>query len=446
MYKWDFDAAEWTDDEKKNIEAIVREASDMFSDSYSVIKDEEKKENYIKLLVSLIRKDINKCDDSPYGKYTSFEAKKKLFEFVKFLEINDCFQCLKAIYAIIKKYEILQDDQRGLNDCSIQDLLEVLNSNLCNDQCCKFDKKKQELIDHLMNIKGLLLGVFVSQEDYRDDSYYITIYMKAINKCKSVSSERDVLVEQVIVHELFHAMHYIQSDSNIKRTWLTKTREKKKKEAVQEGLADYFAYSYLKNKVSNDGDDYNRAMQDLLRKWKIHEFPDYPYSGAMAFIPPKSECFGQTMKYEKYENDYVRMFEVLKRTALKEWRKPYGIMEESINNAKENIIVEDIFMDILDKYMSPEEYIARVQCPDSEDNKMRYYDLIGEMGYHLHTRVHIDKFNQKYSLDDLISIIGLMRSIDPDTLKKYRKELIKNFYNGSVDRFSAYIERLYNRF
>jgi hypothetical protein len=104
---------------------------------------------------------------------------------------------------------------------------------------------------------------------YCHTSKTIVLYVKNI-ECTNVAGRTTTQnFELTFIHELFHAYHYRNNDSEIiSRHDYTST-------VVKESLATAFEWGYcVKNTISGD--------LDLRRVWEKHSVLAYPYSGAQA--------------------------------------------------------------------------------------------------------------------------------------------------------------------
>ena len=105
--------------------------------------------------------------------------------------------------------------------------------------------------------------------EYYHQSKTIVLYAKSI-ECTDIYGRNETQnFELTFIHELFHAYHYRNNDSEIiSRHDYTST-------VVKESLAAAFEWGYcVKNTISGD--------LDLRRVWQKHSVLAYPYSGAQA--------------------------------------------------------------------------------------------------------------------------------------------------------------------
>jgi len=240
-------------------------------------------------------------------------------------------------------------------------------------------EEKPEISDPEREWVDVVLG------KYNAEKNQITLYMKNISECYGVA-DRDIFVEVVLAHELFHAMHYMYSGNHIRNSWNTGSEDTiMRQKGVKESLADYFAFVYIKEEYSQIDELYRWAgcgncieqnkkreclrecyvvEEELLKKWNRHPFPHYPYSGAKAFLFAMNDLDrinpSIEMMYQKdAKNGYYtflagKLYANVLAASLKRWSKEYEVIKKSLDKGYE--AAEAYFMKS-HLYYNPEGYL-----------------------------------------------------------------------------------------
>lgn len=328
MNIWRFDLPDWTEDERRVIGYIVRRSTEMFSPG-----NRNRQEKFERYIVDHIEKNIKDIPEKIHEGHTSKELNEEFERLIAFLRSEKEYECyLNEIEKIWRRCEILGDNPRTLSEKEIIRILEGLEklTAAIDPADKKYGRLKKKILNfrhfvEKMSFSDITTGSFSMKEEK------ITIYMRAILVCCG-NADRDVMVEEVLVHELYHAMHYAFADSNIKRSWGTEPKEKYKKTVVKESLADYFAYTYMNSIAVEAGDEmYFKAADRLVDKWEKHDVSVFPYSGAKAFLKER----GGNINGAPDDNTGGILFCSIKYDALNSWFDQYRIIMKSIKKGYE---------------------------------------------------------------------------------------------------------------
>lgn len=348
IFNWNYMSPRWNDNECRKIEDIERIAEDIFPiRTYDAVRD-------IKII-----KDVDEIKYSRHivpglSYHDIVEKFDKTIDVLGELEENFASSCIQRIIDLIirikEKHELYDEGEssceRVLYEEDKKDIISELERII--DESDVIDKEGtssaavtliNDLIEALRktSYRFLVLGEFHPAEERKDS--YIIIYMRAIDEVCEDICQKDILVEQVIAHELFHALHYLNADYNVYKAW---TKEHKmdfyniRKRAVKESLADCFAAVYLSKiidvcrggyyKNESEAVEYEKALEVLENKWRMHDFPGYPYSGAQYIFEenPETEMFEMEDYYypvEYSERRYRgRFFACLVNLACRSWK------------------------------------------------------------------------------------------------------------------------------
>ena len=116
-----------------------------------------------------------------------------------------------------------------------------------------------------------LISTLLGQYDEKND--IITLYVKAIKNICSGLDNFEEIIDFVLAHEIFHAVHYYL----VKNTPKTKEDERCRM-IVKESLASFYEYEYCKKK------GYDWRSDELIRTWCNYSYGDWPYAGARVFL------------------------------------------------------------------------------------------------------------------------------------------------------------------
>lgn len=164
-------------------------------------------------------------------------------------------------------------------------------------------------------------------------------YAKAI-QIYSGKVNKKIVMEELLVHDIFRYMHYSFGSSYIKETWNEASKDNYKREVVKESLADFFTYTYLSNKQWDmnlgspyfdgveDAKGYRDAAEELSEKWDAGDVSDSPCCGAEAFIFMHNP-YGDD-DYEEERGGYL--FRHIKDEALSGWDIPCEVIMKSLSD------------------------------------------------------------------------------------------------------------------
>lgn len=314
MYYWDYYAPHWTKDEVENIRGIIQNCRKWFSPKLGDWLSDDYLNGVVSCPENYINKDIIECNSEVFVGYSYTDIKKRINKLIEFLKSDDTYKEDLCMVEEFIGFWLHLDDSEKIEP---KDIIS-LRSGLKKLQNIELKTKKQ--IDKLMEyinevpIEASILGRF--------NGTNITIYLKAILECdnpyyNNQEINADILIEQVIVHELFHALHYEAFVYENTEKWQSRD---KSSTSVKESLADYFSYLYLIKQRDRSGKDlhnyreYDKAILRLREMWDKFKFPSYPYAGAKVFD-------GNDM-----------MFYDLVYEASVEWRIPYSVIRKRITN------------------------------------------------------------------------------------------------------------------
>lgn len=342
--KWDYNTSTWNDEELEKILNIISYLDHtLYSECFNQFSTYIKK--YYKISVKeyiqkYIKKDITETEFEDYPGVLYKDIINAFNGAIEKLEaISGGSFYSEELKRIQKRHELFEDCERTIGVCTLDGIIEELN-NLLTKKIVNNLTEISNIVNELINIvnksasKDYVLGRFCSNKKI-DDSY-IVIYMKTINEYNG-KTYKDILVEETIAHELFHAVHYYASDNNIRKTWCNKVIEsyKIRKKAVKESLADYFAGSYLEYDFSlNANNLYEEAIDALHANWKRHSFPEYPYSGAQYLFTDNNTSDPYISEYSKISND--TFFNILYNAACHEWSHAYKCIEIAANEGPDS--------------------------------------------------------------------------------------------------------------
>ena len=421
MYSWDYSEASWKPYEIENIKGICRYFSyfNIFPRYVSLPWDNacDNAWDAEKFLKETIIKDVINID-KPTKDYKISDRQKLKKIIKKIIYILDSIPQYTDLKGELKKILDRINSPEKLCVDAIREVLESFEEiEAKNDTLQELIKK----LKRLLPAKHLILGEFYS------DTKKIIIYMKNIKKVAGSGIEANVLVEEVVVHELVHYYHFIMSDPYASATWLENgeengTRESYKKSAVQESLADAFSYSYLLRKELIDISGktyYQNAIKRLKEKWEEYDYPYFPYSGAKAFL----------LDSNGWDNE---LFEIVFKNAQKQWRIPYKIIKETIDKGRMAGI--RVYEKESEK-ISPLERIAKAY-PESDQDEIER--LINHIWYHLPGRINVHRFLKcQYSLDEIKELDDLL-FWNWDRIKS-DKTILEMIYGKEIEELRNYL-------
>lgn len=415
MYNWDYFNEQWTQEEQDNnckiCQDFYRYYTRLFHCTGFSICDEFVNDIIIKNVIDNPTKDYKIC--------ATQKLKRIIEQIITILKLNpeytdkDIMEELKHIY----------------DACSIQKVLEVKNILKVIESLEGIKDEDNLLPELIKQLKRLLPKNHLMLGEFCSDTKKIIIYMKNIREIYPRSAA-DIVVEEVIAHELFHYYHYTTAYPYVNETWSEKnkeyaTRESYKKSAVKESLADAFAYLYLKEKEQIDiaaKPDYQKAMKNLKEKWDMYDYPYYPYSGAKAFL---------------IDNQYAwdgELFKLVYEEAKKRWRLPYKIIKVVIDKKNRDAGI----MEYRKKYdvQSPLERIAE-RYPETEQAEIIY--LIERIMICLKGRINVDRFlKAKYSLDEIQEVESLLSRNYYKIQGESKKTILEKIYRKEIDELNEF--------
>ncbi len=413
MYKWNFDSRSngWDQRESANIMAIMDDALRLFGKGF----------------LNLIPKEhiIKNTQDTPMVEYkgdnpiSMSELKEKYDGVVELLKSDSKYtSTLEELDGIIREMELFDDD--NLRQMNADDVRELVGRIQNLSECSRFPEIADVLNKFIDDIGEVPFTEVILGEAYRDEK--IIIYMQSINNCSSVN--KHALVEQVLVHELFHAMHYHYSKPYIKGSWDPKSISHS---AVKESLADFFAYLYILRAFYRSHDmNYFILSKELKNKWNTHRFPNYPYTGAKVFGYGKDESFYEA---ELIEKDCL--FRLVQDKAMEQWETPYRVIMKTLAGG-EKAGKEEYYR------RHPIDYLVTEKQFEDEYERKEYAGLLKLLEKNYKIKINVERFPD-YTIDDLRSI----ESSDVCSSPKYsNEEFEKSFYSGLIHEVNEYIDRL----
>lgn len=370
--------------------------------------------------VNNIAWDHSQCKSISYTVIPTDDDKKKLEDKLRKLgafsassglykeEISNLLEHLKGL-------ETEESDRKDNFTVKESCISEVLGSirRKCNDK--KLIDLIDEVLDELKNIhlEDTTLGEFFPHNKE------IVIYMEAIKKSCSEDETidpfdlEDVLAEEVLVHEIFHAIHYdiIRSIDD----WIPADEEDlEENKAVKESMADFFAYCYLKEMAKDEDpkrDAYAKAVKDLEKKWNRQKFPSFPYSGARAFINEKGD-----------DNTYGKI--LLQKLLYQPWDYAFKCIERGLKRGGTKAAYT-----MLQKLKNPE-----------------HYEAIMGIEHLLGIKIDANSFQSEYDpkyLVDIYNQIAVYRNVKiPKDLKD---EFNKLFYSKRIIETIQFIDKIRNQ-
>ncbi len=414
MFKWDFNSRSegWNQSESSNINAIEDIAFELFGHGrFDLVPNIQ----IIKNTTETFTKEYK--GDNPIS---MSELKARYDGLVELLKSDSKYdRVLNALERIIREIELFYDDNpRQLNADDVRKLVGGIQNLPDRNRFPEIADALDEFVDNVGEVPftSVILG-----ETYKDEK--IIIYLQAIED-NSNGVDKHALVEQVLVHELYHAMHYHHSTPYVKGAWLSTSI---KSEAVKESLADYFAYLYILREFYRSFDlTYRILSEELENKWNRHKYPNYPYSGAKVFDFGKDESF--------YEARYIEedcLFRLVQNKALTQWETPYRVITETLKGG-EKAGKEEYYR------RHPEEYIANGTPLSDKYEREEYTWLLKSIEKNFRIKLYIDRF-PNYTIDDLRRIDSSNAFRSPEYSKT---EFESRFYSGSVREIYDYVERL----
>jgi len=414
MFKWDFNSRSesWNDSEISRVNDIRDDAFELFGyGRFDLIPNIQIKKNTTQTFTT---------DYKGNNPISMSELKARYDGLVELLKSDSKYNSvLNALERIVREMELFFDDNpRQLNACDVQKLVGEIQ-NLPNRDC--FPEIAGALNEFVKSIGEVPFTDVILGDTYKDEE--IIIYMKAIEDNKD-GVDKHALVEQVLVHELYHAMHYHYSTPNVKGSWLPHSI---KNNAVKESLADYFSYLYILRKFYRNYElKYKIISKELENKWNCHKYPNYPYSGAKVFDFGKDENF--------YGAPYIEedcLFRLIQNKALTQWETPYRVIAESLKGG-EKAGIEEYYR------RHPIEKIVNMSPLSDRHEREEYAQLLISIEKNYGIKMHIDGF-PNYTIDELRRIDSLDAYRNPDYSKT---EFDKIFYSGSIREVENYVSIL----
>ncbi|MBQ1342468.1 MAG: hypothetical protein IIY33_08305 [Erysipelotrichaceae bacterium] len=118
---------------------------------------------------------------------------------------------------------------------------------------------------------NIIMSIILGEYNPRNDR--ITLYINAIKSiCNGLNNFQEI-IDFVLVHEVFHAVHYYILKNHPKIRGNHHCRE-----IVMESLASFYEYEYCNRK------GYNWRSKELSRTWHNYSYGDWPYAGARVFL------------------------------------------------------------------------------------------------------------------------------------------------------------------
>ena len=414
MFKWDFNSGSdgWNQSESSIINAVEDNAFELFGHKrFKLVPNIQIIKNTTETFTEEYK------GDNPIS---ISELKARYDGVVELLKSDSKYDfVLKALERIIMGMELFVDDNpRQLNSDDIWKLVSGIQNLPERDRFPEIEDMLDEFVDSIgeLPFTRVILG-----KAYKDEK--IIIYMQAI-KNNSNGVDKHALVEQVLVHELYHAMHYHFAKPHIKSTWILTSVKNK---AVKESLADYFAYLYIMREFYRSNEKtYKILSKELENKWERHKFPNYPYSGAKVFGFGKDENL--------YEGRYIEedcLFRLIQKKACSQWETPYRVIKEALKGG-EKAGKEEYYR------RHPIEYIVNKVPLRCESERKEYAGKLTSIKKNYRINIHIDRF-PNYSIYDLKEISDSNAYSSPEYSKT---EFEKRFYSGVIDEVLEYNKQL----
>lgn len=157
------------------------------------------------------------------------------------------------------KHYVLERKPCKNNEPVLVDLPEIID---WIDTCDTKHDQKTNII--MSNILG----------EYSPRNDRITLYIQAIKGvCNNDETKFKKIIDFVLVHEVFHAVHYY-----ILKNYPKIRGNHHCRDIVMESLASFYEYEYCKKK------GYNWRSDELSRTWCNCSYGDWPYAGARVFF------------------------------------------------------------------------------------------------------------------------------------------------------------------
>ncbi len=180
-----------------------------------------------------------------------------------------------------------------------------------------YKDKLQRLIDEAEDLVSFNLETFGCFTITGAGKCEIQLYYNTIlNVCENHSVTAAAMFENVLSHEMFHALHYADVMTESGR-WIYKNRDFMKQRAVKETLAEYFALCYSKDMIRDDS-----VIKYIRTIRKVENFPyDGGYSGCLILEEKeRPDCRGA------YNDLYSNMY----TDSLSDMPKAYRDIETNI--------------------------------------------------------------------------------------------------------------------
>ena len=174
--------------------------------------------------------------------------------------------------------EIINNIKKNF-DKNLYGSLERLTSEICKQFKDNYEENYKNIFKELEELFQNVGLIDVILGEFNNYNKTITLYNKAIEDyASSLGIDYKIVMEQVFIHELFHAFHYKDNDEELveRRDYTSKV--------IKESLARCFEVDYflnikltLNDKKMNDSCD--KIIESIKESWNKYPVYNYPYSG-----------------------------------------------------------------------------------------------------------------------------------------------------------------------